>query len=183
VFKELIRRIAAGLEGLAIPYMIIGGQAVLFYGEPRFTKDIDITLGIDTSRLHDLVALLPRLDLKTLVDEIEDFTARTMVLPSMDPASGIRVDFIFSFSLYESQAIARAVTVMFDDTPVRIAALEDLIIHKVIAGRPRDMEDVSTLLLKNPEYDRAYIHQWLKRFDESLGENFTGRLVEVERGL
>jgi len=25
--------------------MVIGGQAVLLYGEPRLTKDIDITLG------------------------------------------------------------------------------------------------------------------------------------------
>ncbi len=29
--------------------MVFGGQAVLMYGEPRFTQDIDITLGIDTS--------------------------------------------------------------------------------------------------------------------------------------
>lgn len=28
--------------------MIIGGQAVLLYGEPRLTRYIDITLGIDT---------------------------------------------------------------------------------------------------------------------------------------
>lgn len=27
--------------------MIIGGQAVMVYGEPRLTKDIDITLGVD----------------------------------------------------------------------------------------------------------------------------------------
>lgn len=26
--------------------MIIGGQAVLLYGEPRLTKDLDVTLGI-----------------------------------------------------------------------------------------------------------------------------------------
>jgi len=26
--------------------MVIGGQAVLLYGEPRLTRDIDITLGI-----------------------------------------------------------------------------------------------------------------------------------------
>ncbi len=30
----------------AIPYMVIGEQAVLLYGEPHLTKDIDITVGI-----------------------------------------------------------------------------------------------------------------------------------------
>jgi hypothetical protein len=35
---------AAGLNEQNIPYMIIGGQAVLLYGKPRLTRDIDITL-------------------------------------------------------------------------------------------------------------------------------------------
>lgn len=43
---------------------------------------------------------------------------------------------------------------------------------ELIAGRPRDMEDVSTILLKNPEYDYQYISRWLRKFDDSLGENF-----------
>jgi hypothetical protein len=41
VFKELIERIAEALDHSSLPYMIIGGQAVLYYGEPRFTKDIE----------------------------------------------------------------------------------------------------------------------------------------------
>lgn len=43
---------------------------------------------------------------------------------------------------------------------------------EIIAGRPRDMEDVSTILLKNSEYDYQYISRWLRKFDDSLGENF-----------
>jgi len=46
VFKELITKIGDALNSKSIPYMIIGGQAVLIYGEPRLTRDIDITLGI-----------------------------------------------------------------------------------------------------------------------------------------
>jgi hypothetical protein len=32
--------------------MVIGGQAVLLYGEPRLTRNIDITLGIDVNELE-----------------------------------------------------------------------------------------------------------------------------------
>lgn len=39
--KRLIKRIAKVLDKEKIPYMIIGGQAVLIYGELRLTKDID----------------------------------------------------------------------------------------------------------------------------------------------
>ena len=46
MFEELIARIAGELKKADLPYMIIGGQAVLLYGSPRMTKDIDITLGL-----------------------------------------------------------------------------------------------------------------------------------------
>ncbi|MGC9445267.1 MAG: hypothetical protein ACP5E9_10135 [Candidatus Methanospirareceae archaeon] len=58
-----------------------------------------------------------------------------MVLPTLDDRSGIRVDFIFSVSPYERQALARAKKVEVQGTLVTFVALEDLIIHKVIAGR------------------------------------------------
>ncbi|MCS7312956.1 MAG: hypothetical protein NZ742_08610 [Acidobacteria bacterium] len=48
---------------------------------------------------------------------------------------------------------ARRVTV--GTARVRFAALEDVIIHTIIAGRPRDLEDVRTLLLKNAQSGRA----------------------------
>jgi len=38
MFEEILSKIAASLKKHAIPYMIIGGQAVLLYGEPRLTS-------------------------------------------------------------------------------------------------------------------------------------------------
>lgn len=172
MFKELIERIAISLDKEGIPYMIIGGQAVLLYGEPRFTKDIDITLGIDVDTLNKVLVLTSKLSLTILVNDVVDFVKKTMVLPSLDVSTGIRIDWIFSHSNYERQAIERAKGVKFGKTSVKFAPLEDVVIHKIIAGRPRDMEDVSTILLKNPEYDYQYISRWLRKFDGSLGENF-----------
>lgn len=183
MFKELIERIAISLEKEEIPYMIIGGQAVLYYGEPRFTKDIDITLGVDSDVLGKVLVLVNTLNLSVLVNDIEDFVKETMVLPSQDVPSGIRVDFIFSHSDYERQAIERAKKVMFGETFVRFASLEDLVIHKIIAGRPRDIEDVSSILLKNPEYDYHYIADWLKKFDDSLSENFLETFKKLVAGM
>ena len=36
---------------------------------------------------------------------------------------------------------------------------------KIFAGRPRDIEDMRTILLKNPDIDVQYIRKWLKEFD------------------
>jgi hypothetical protein len=46
MFQKLIVATAEELEKHKIPYMIIGGHAVILYGEPRLTRDIDITLGV-----------------------------------------------------------------------------------------------------------------------------------------
>jgi hypothetical protein len=46
------------------------------------------------------------------------------------------------------------------------------VIHKVVAGRARDLEDVRSILSKNPKHDSHYIEKWLAESDKSLGEHF-----------
>ncbi len=174
MFTRLLERLALALERAHIPYMVIGGQAVLLYGEPRLTKDIDVTLGVDVAKLSEIQALAADLQLKVLVDA-ETFARQTMVLPCEEIESGIRVDFIFSNSTYERMALERARAVPIGGAQVRFAGLEDLIIHKIVAGRPRDLEDVTQLLRKNPRVDGAYIERWLKDFSAALHEPLLDR--------
>jgi len=159
--------------------MVIGGQAVIIYGEPRQTKDIDVTLGIDTDRYDVMHTAVKALELEILPDDIEQFIQQTRVLPTLDPKSGIRVDFIFSFSPYERQAIRRAHDIDVQNEPVRFATMEDVIIHKLIAGRARDIEDIKSILKKTPEYELEYIEDWLRNFDESLHENFQEKFRSI----
>lgn len=170
MFKKLLKKIANELNTHNIPYMVIGGQAVLLYGEPRLTKDIDITLGIGIDGLKNINSIIQKINLKALVNE--GFVQKTMVLLAIDEKTGIRVDFIFSFSLYEKQAIKRAPDIKFGNTVVKFASLEDVVIHKIIAGRARDIEDVRSIILKNSDYDTKYIVRWLEEFDKSLNEKF-----------
>lgn len=182
MFERLLERIARALDGAGIPYMVIGGQAVLLYGEPRLTKDIDITLGVDLDHLPAVTSLARGIDLKPLV-EPESFTRQTMVLPCSDPSTGIRVDFIFSFTPYEQEAMNRVRKVKLGDAEVRFASVEDLVIHKVVAGRPRDLEDVKTVLAKNPHADFPYMRYWLGELSGALHESFLQRFNQVVEEL
>ncbi len=179
MFQQLLESIAHGLDARGLPYMVIGGQAVLLYGEPRLTRDIDITLGVGPERLRELLEMSQALGWQVLAQSPEEFVRQTMVLPCLDPSSGIRIDFIFSLSSYEQQALEHARPVKVGRASVRYASLEDLVIHKVIAGRPRDLEDVRTILLKNPQADQEYIRRWLIEFEAGLGEPFLKRFEGV----
>jgi hypothetical protein len=182
MLHELLEAIALALEQAGIDYMLIGGQAVLLYGEPRLTRDIDITLGAGLEKLQELVDLSRRLGLEILV-EPEEFTRKTMVLPCRHAPSGMRVDFIFSFSPYERQALERVCRKRVGRTEVRYASAEDLIIHKIFSGRPRDLEDVKGVLMKNPNLDFGYIRHWLGEFEQALGQPFTERFESILKDL
>ncbi|MBM4135236.1 MAG: hypothetical protein FJ241_00185 [Nitrospira sp.] len=178
MFEELLAKIGTVLNKYKLPYMIIGGQAVLLYGEPRLTRDIDITLGVDIDFLDTLLDAVQELSLKPLPEDIQSFVRQTMVLPALNETTGIRVDFIFSFTPFETEAIKRARKITLMDQAVSFASPEDVIIHKIFAGRPRDIEDVKSILLKNPEIDIQYIRKWLKEFDESSDEKIFLKLFE-----
>ncbi len=55
------------------------------------------------------------------------------MLPAHHEASGIRVDFVFSATPYEQEAISRATVVYLAGASVPFTSAEDLIIHKLFA--------------------------------------------------
>ncbi len=181
MFEELLSRIGTALTDCALPYMVIGGQAVLLYGEPRLTRDIDITLGIGPDRVKTVIDAAIALGLTVLPEEPEVFVKQSMVLPALDKESGIRVDFIFSVTPYEREAISRARFVPLGGRDVAFASVEDLVIHKIFAGRPRDLEDVRSVILKNSSIDIKYVQDWLERFDE--GEDVTSYVKTLKEIL
>lgn len=183
MLQELLERLGLALENLGIPYMIIGGQAVLVYGEPRFTRDVDVTLGAGPEKLGDILKLAKENNWQVSVESAQEFVERTMVLPCLEPSSGMGVDFIFSHSLYERNALDRARIVTIGKAKVRFASLEDLVIHKVIAGRPRDLEDIRVIILKNPDFDRKYIEKWLNDFERDLSEPFAQRFDDLLKSV
>lgn len=163
--------------------MVIGGQAVLLHGQPRLTRDIDITLGVDSSRLQVVRAAVAGIHLTPTVSDVETFVRTSNVLPVFDSATGIRVDLIFSFTPYEAEAIRRAVGVTFGTVTVRFATVEDLVIHKLVAGRARDIEDVVGLLARHPSLDEPYVTRWLASFRDVVHRDLVAELVRLRSGL
>ena len=179
MLKRLIEKLAIILEQHKIPYMIIGGQAVLLYGEPRLTKDIDITLGVGPEYLEKLLLISKELRLKVLVNDVQEFVNQTFVLPVLDVKSGFRVDFIFSVSIYEKTALKRVSYVKMGKSKVCFTSIEDLIIHKIIAGRPRDIEDIKNVILINPQFDKDYVIKWLNNFDKELDKSYVTQFEKL----
>lgn len=161
--------------------MLIGGQAVLLHGEPRLTQDVDVTLGVGPERWSELIDACVDIGLEPLPDDVQRFVERTFVLPALDESTGIRVDLIFSTTPYETQAIGRALRVRIGGEHVPFVTAEDLIIHKLFAGRPRDLEDAASVVRrKGPELDWDYMRTWAETFAQVEGrEGMPAQLEEL----
>lgn len=141
---EALHRTVDVLQDEGLPYMLIGGLAVVVWGEPRATRDVDVT--VDVGRLHptDFVAVACRVG-EPLADDPADLAERGRVVPVRTPA-GIEVDLILAALTFELDAIRRAVPVAVEGRDVRVCRAEDLLLHKVVSERARDQEDVVGVL-------------------------------------
>ncbi len=105
------------------------------------------------------------------------------MLPARHDETGLRVDFIFSTTPYERQAIDRAKRIDVAGVPVPFATAEDLIIHKLFAGRPRDLEDaVGVVQRSGARLDWTYVERWVAEFARLPGrEDLPRQLAELRR--
>ena len=81
MFDKILARLGATLNESNLPYMIIGGQAVLLYGEPRLTKDIDIALGVGIDHLDALLQTIKKIHLRALPEDVAAFKPRRDLTP------------------------------------------------------------------------------------------------------
>jgi hypothetical protein len=57
--SELLRKVVAGLNAIRVRYFVTGSIATIFYGEPRFTNDIDVVADLQESQVSDFCAHFP----------------------------------------------------------------------------------------------------------------------------
>ena len=59
------------LDHQNIPFVVIGGLAVLVHGEPRYTADVDVVVGIDIPTAIEFLAALEGSPFSPLFDDPE----------------------------------------------------------------------------------------------------------------
>lgn len=167
--KKLIKgakEVVDFLKEKNIPYFIIGGLATQQWGEPRTTHDIDITVLVDPRDLEIFLdsvfeRFAPR------IADARNFALKNRVL-LVKTKGGIPVDISLGIPGYEEVALKRAKPIDFPNVgTINLISPEDLIIHKCVAGRPRDIEDVVSILIRQRlKLETKYIKKWLRAFQE-----------------
>jgi hypothetical protein len=179
---ELLAALSAVLRQFGARWYLFGAQAVAIWGRPRMSADVDVTVAIDLDRVHDLVRSMAGhgfgLRVRTDVDE---FVARTRVLPFLHAATRLPLDLVLAGPGLEEEFLGRAQDVDLGGIRVPVLSAEDLVITKILAGRPKDLEDVAGILNeRRASLDLARIRAILRLLEEALGQSDLTPVFEAQ---
>jgi len=165
--ERAVSSLARFLDERRVPYMIIGGVANLVWGEPRATLDVDASVLVEDAAWPGLFAELRR-SFRLIPRDPQGFLQETHVLP-LETRDGVRLDLIWAQLPYEYKAIARAVVEEVGGVRVRVCRPEDLIVHKILADRPKDREDVRAVVRQQAgRLDRRYVTDAVRDLSAAL---------------
>ncbi len=178
---ELLAALAEVLSRLDIPWYVFGAQAAIIWGRPRLTADVDVTVRLDPDDPARLVAALAANGFGLRVDASGDFVRRTRVLPFVHEATDLPVDIVLAGPGLEELFLSRAVPVRLAGVTVPVISPEDLIATKILAGRPKDLEDIRGILEERLEtLDLDVIRSTLQLLEDALGQSDLRPLFERE---
>jgi predicted nucleotidyltransferase len=156
--RNALEALASLLDRLGIRWMLIGALAANRYRvTTRLTQDVDLLLADVGPGLDTLERVLGEAGwlLRRALPGGEILRLRHAELGA--------ADLIVAGTAYEQGALARARDERLGDAQeVRIAAPEDVIVLKLIAGRSQDVADIEAILAAKPSLDEAYVEEWVE---------------------
>ena len=156
--RTALGEVGALLDGLSIRWALAGGLAANRYRRsPRHTDDVDLLLANTGPGLDMLES--------TLTDagwSVQRADPRGELLRARHSELG-PVDLLIAGTPYQQEALRRAV-VDVETVPgageVPVLTVEDVIVHKLIAGRYRDLADIEEILESGTPLQADYIERW-----------------------
>ncbi|HXE71310.1 MAG TPA: nucleotidyl transferase AbiEii/AbiGii toxin family protein [Candidatus Nitrosotenuis sp.] len=155
-FPKLLGRVAADLEGCGRSWALVGGLAVAARTEPRFTRDLDIVVSVDTdSQALDVVRRLRASGYQVEAVVEQTAVSRLAAVRLRPPGSHEEpvVDLLFASSGVEREVAAGAQPLeILTGLSVPVATLGALLALKVLSRedrrRPQDRVDLQALVTR-----------------------------------
>ena len=138
-YKELLRL----LNEFEVEYLIVGGFAVMKYGEPRYTKDLDVWVHNSRQNSLRVVEALKKFGAPLEDDGIKAETFAEKQVVYQIGVAPVRIDILTEITGVEfSHAWKKRVASTFFGVPVHFISLDDLVTNKKALGRSNDLKDL-----------------------------------------
>ena len=139
-YEELFRI----LNESKIKYLVVGAYAVMFYSEPRFTKDLDIWVIPELNNPDRVYGALRQFGAPLRRVRPRDFQDKSMILQI--GVAPVRVDVMMDVPAVSFEtAWKNRKKARYGKTPIYILGIRELIRAKRKAGRLQDKLDLERL--------------------------------------
>lgn len=166
--EEVFRRSVDVIERAGIPYFVFGGIALPAWGDVIQTRDVDLVVRLPDDDVGRLLGAF-----RSAGYEIEPDAERTMPIDKWTVAQwgGRDTDLTLATTVFDDEALRRAVRVRIFDRDVPIATAEDLILYKLVAFRFKDLGHVQDILDRQQDkLDRTYLRKWAREIADHTGK-------------
>ena len=175
--EDALAALQRALSETDAPWMVIGGIAVIAHGVQRMTTDIDAVIRGDAVLVRSLLKALRRHQIAPRIADAEAFAATNLVLLTRHRPTEVDLDLSLGWTSFEHEALEARVVTRYGKVSVPMARVDDLIVFKAIAGRPRDIDDAVTLLALYPHVDLARVRARVRTLSRAA------EAPELEQGL
>lgn len=165
--SELLRFVVSVLERLKLAYFVTGSTVTIFYGEPRFTNDIDIVVDLPLNAVEEFCRQFPEDGFYVSQTAASDAVRRCAQFNIIQPRSGLKVDVIIPQpSEFNRSRFARARRVQAGEGwDASFSSPEDAILKKLEfyrdGGSDKHLRDIAGVLkTSGREIDLVYIDHW-----------------------
>jgi hypothetical protein len=170
--SDLLRYLIETLERLGLRYFVTGSMATIFFGEPRFTNDIDIVVDLSVDRIPEFCSAFPSPEFYLSEETVRRAVSRRGQFNILQPSSGLKVDIIIpADSPFNRSRFARATRVRPEPGVDAIfSSAEDVIVKKLEAyregGSEKHLRDIAGVLkISGGNLDHTYIGEWAERLE------------------
>jgi hypothetical protein len=168
---ELLQALAAVMAERDLSWYLFGAQAAIVWGSPRLSADVDVTATIQPASVDSFVKTMRRHGFQLLFPD-RDFVARTRVLPFVHRSTRMPLDVVLAGPGLEEDFLRRAIPVDIRGTHIPVISPEDLVITKVLAGRPKDIEDVRGVIHeRKASLDEERVRRILRLLEQALSQS------------
>jgi len=168
-------------EGKVV-YVIVGGLAVLFYGIPRTTMDIDMIIKMNMDEIKRFVGFLKENDFFSEEGDIKTAFAEKSHATIEDKTSLIRLDIKGVYSENDRITLERRRKVSLANFEFYVASPEDLIANKLLSGSAQDVKDAEGIYARQfDNLEMAYLEERCERLE--VYEEFLTMKRRVERRM
>lgn len=145
---ELLSAFGRAAEGRGLRWYLFGAHAVLFYGPPRFTADVDITVEPLPGGSTALVDALAPFGFTLRFPLSSDARDDARLLPMVHAQTHLPLDLVIAGPGLDEEFLDRARRIDVAGVATWVVSPEDLLAMKVLAGRRKDLSDARGILIQ-----------------------------------